>query len=92
MGAIEVKYKSQRGSHDPGTPVTDPKDWITTMMVDDFEAFKAKYETLSSENKQALLAVLDSEDAMDNKGTAGMWLAEHDDDTAEEWQELCTKI
>ena len=78
MGAVEVKYKSQRGSHPPGTVVSDPKDWLTTLLVEDFDNFKAQFDSLPEAKQQQILQVMDSDDAMDNKGSAGMWLAEHE--------------
>ena len=44
MGNVQVQYKQRRGANEPGTEVTDPKDWFEHFIEDKFAEFKPQYD------------------------------------------------
>ena len=81
MGMIQVQYKQSRGVNEPGTPVTDPKDWFEIFIQDCFDSFKPQYDALPDDKKNTFKSFFDESDVMANKSSFSMWLNESMDDT-----------
>ena len=43
MGQVKVKYNSTRGEHTEGSEVEDPKDWLLTLLEDNYEETRSKF-------------------------------------------------
>ena len=85
MGNVQVKYKAQRGSHPPGTEISDPKDWLEALLVGDRDNTLAMYGALTDDQKEQLNQCFDDGDAdvFRNVGSANGWIGEADDEDFE---------
>ena len=77
-----MQYKQRRGANEPGTDVTNPKDWFELFLEDHFDNFKPMYDALPGDKQAEFKAIFDDSDVMSNKTSFNMWFNESSDDDA----------
>ena len=80
MGNVQVQYKQRRGANEPGTEVTDPKDWFEHFIEDKFAEFKPQYDQLPDDKKNQFKQIFDDSDVMMAQTSFNMWFNENSDD------------
>ena len=80
MGNVQVQYKQRRGANEPGSEVTDPKDWFEHFIEEKFDEFKPMYDQLPEDKKATFKAIFDDADVMMAKTSFNMWFNESSDD------------
>ena len=80
MGNVQVQYKQRRGANEPGSNITDPKDWFEAFQEDHFDNFKPLFDQLPDDKKNTFKEIFDGSDVMSNKTSFSMWLNESSDD------------
>ena len=80
MGNVQVQYKQRRGANEPGTVITDPKDWFEAFIEDEFDNFKPMYEQLPQDKKNTFKEIFDGADVMNSKVSFNMWFNENSED------------
>ena len=86
MGNVSVKYKGNRGSHAEGDPVTDPKEFVQTVLDTDYARFQGIFNEQTDEVKAAIDALFVDEEndpvnVFESTHFAKMWTDEQNDDT-----------
>ena len=81
MGNVQVQYKQRRGANEPGSEVTDPKDWFENIIEEQFDAMKPMYDALPGDKKSSFQSIFDDTDVMNSKASFQMWFNENSEDT-----------
>ena len=83
MGNVQMHYRASRGTHNPGDPIENGKDWFSEIITHTYAETKAMYDGASADQKNAINGILGDDTFFTNKSNAEMWLMEREDDTEE---------
>ena len=77
MGNVQVHYREQRGTHEAGSAITDPKDFFEELINGPkYAELKAMYDGSSAEQKAQIDAIFDGADMFLSQSSAQMWYEE----------------
>ena len=81
MGNVQVQYKQRRGANEAGADITDPKEYLTELLMADFATTKGIYDALDDDQKAQFRAFFgEDEDPLESDCAAEMWMTANEED------------
>ena len=80
MGNVQFVYRQKRGSKPAGSKIDDPRDFMSKLFDENYDQTKSMYDSLPAGKQAEFKAIFNGKDVMKDSQTAGMWLAEYEDE------------